>query len=107
MVPANCKKSPGLGPGRVVRGGLLKSIAAVYQPPARAPGGRNQAARIATATPVTIAAAVIGRAADDDARTAPAVMPATMPAAPGRGGGRRQRGGTKRRRGNCNKREFA
>src|ERR1700722_5867145 len=90
-----------------VRTGRWRSIAAVYQAPARAPWRRNQLPHVAAA--IAIAVPVIGRAADVEAGTAPtpAAMPTAVPTAPGRGGGRRQCGHTQRSRGNCNKREFA
>jgi hypothetical protein len=90
----------------------IRSVAAVYEPPAQTPGGRNQAPHMAAA----ISADVKGRAADEDARATPAVvmmvmpaamMPAVVPAAPGRGRCRHQRGCTQRCRGHCNEREFA
>src|SRR5580692_8406128 len=83
------------------------SIAAVHQLPARSPRRRNQPPHIAAA--VTITVSIIGRAADEEARTAPApaAVPSAMPTTPGGGGGRRQRGHAQRNRGNCNKREFA
>src|SRR6185503_8105772 len=82
------QKKPRRG-GRGVSQGeaQIRSVAAVHQPPARTPGGRNQAPHVAAA----ISAAVIGRAADEDAGATPAVitvMPAAamVPAAtPGRG----------------------
>src|SRR5690349_21340404 len=73
------KKCPGVGRRGVSLGEReIRSVAAVHQPPARTPGGRNQPARIAAA----ISAAVIGWAADENARATPAVatMPAAMPA---------------------------
>src|SRR5258708_38108912 len=77
-----------------IRIGRSGSIAVIYQAPAGSPRRGHQPPDIAAA--VTIAAAVIGRAADDDAGTAPAamptMMPAAMPTAPGGGGGRRQCG---------------
>src|ERR1700722_17854485 len=95
--------------------GRWRSIAAVYQAPARAPWRRNQLPYVAAA--IAIAVPVIGRAADVEAGTAPtpaamptavpASMPASVPTAPGRGGGRRQCGHTQRSCGNRNKREFA
>src|SRR5262249_40537144 len=78
------------------------SVAAVHQPPARSPGGGDQTADIAAAITVRHGAA------DIDARSTPAVvpaMPATLPV--GRGGSRSQRRSTQRRRGNCRKRKFA
>src|SRR5690349_599591 len=80
------KKKPRRGGRGVSQGGAqIRSVAAVHQPPARTPGGRNQTPHIAAA----ISAAVIGRAADEDAGAAPAaimMMPAAMvpAAAPGR-----------------------
>src|SRR5450631_1129798 len=84
--------------------GRLRSIAAVYQAPARAPRRRNQLPHIAAA--IAIAVSVIGRTADEEAGTAPtppAAMPATVPTAtvpamtaPGRGGGWGQCGQTQR-----------
>ena len=87
------KKAPARRPGHQSGEAQIRSVAAVHQPPARTPGGGNQAPRVAAA----ISAAVIGRAADEDAGATPAVsemMPAAMvkAAAPGRGRCRRQRG---------------
>src|SRR5947199_6526733 len=89
---STAKKAPAQRPGHQSQGeAQIRSVAAVHQPPARTPGGRDQAPHVAAA----ITAAVIGRAADEDAGTtpAPAVMmvPAMMPTAmvpataPGRG----------------------
>src|ERR1700712_2085363 len=100
--------------GRGVQSGELRigSVAAVHQPPARAPGGTDQLAHIAAAA-IAVAAAI---SAGEEAGTAPAAVKATMMPAttvppamptPGRGGGRRQCGDTQRSRGHCNKREFA
>src|ERR1700716_2365741 len=85
----------------------IESIAAIYQPPARAPRRRDQSSHIAAT--VTVA---IGRSADKEAWTTPTTavgMPPTVPAvaAPSGRGGRRQRRGTQRSRGDSNKREFA
>src|SRR6267142_3399808 len=87
------EKKPRRGwPGLQSGGAQIRSVAAVHQPPARTPGGADQAPHIAAAA-IAISAAVIGRTADDDARAAPTpttMMPTVMPAAaPGRGGGRR------------------
>src|SRR4051794_34033844 len=87
--------------GKVLSG----SVAAVDHPPAGSPGGRDQPAHIAAAI------AVGDGAAGKEARSAPAMMPATAaamtPAAmpmSGRGG-RRQRG-TKRNRADGGERKF-
>src|SRR3977135_2055366 len=69
----------------------LESVAAIYQPPARAPRRRDQSSHIAH--PVTVHTA---RPPATDACTPPppaVVMPSTVPAvgAPGGRGGRRQR----------------
>src|SRR5579872_882347 len=93
--------------GAFTGGNARVSVAAIYQPPARSPGGRNQSSHIAAAITVT----VVSGAADIDARSPPAVMPARMPAgvptAPRGGRGRCQRRSTQRYRGDCSKREFA
>src|SRR5690349_15886074 len=75
LVPAKRKKPRRRGPGRSLRGVQTRSVTAVHQPPARTPGGREQAAHIAVAI-----AEVISGAADDDAGAAPApaMVPATM-----------------------------
>src|SRR5713226_1117083 len=79
------------------------SVAAAHQLPAGSPGGRYQSADIAAAISVT---AVVGRAADIDARARPAVMipSAVVTIAPGGGGGRCQRSRTQRYCCDCNKR---
>src|SRR5271154_2872800 len=78
--------------GSAIPTGRSGSIAAVYQLPAGAPGRGDQPPHIAAA--VTITVAVIGGAADEDARTAPTAMPAAVPTmpAPSGGGSRRQCG---------------
>src|ERR1700720_5061661 len=63
-----------------VRTGRLRSIATVYQAPARSPWRRNQLPYVAAA--IAIAVSVIGRTADVEAGTAPtpAAMPTAVPA---------------------------
>src|ERR1700679_2918643 len=97
-------EAPARGSRGLLRSGMGRSrlVAAVDQAPAGTPRGRNQLPHIA-------AAVTIGRATDEDARTAPApaaAVPSTVPAvaAPGGGGGRRQRGHTERSRGDRYKR---
>src|SRR5262245_57080355 len=109
--PIGCtatKKKPRGRGGVPIRSSWPKSVAAIHHPPPRTPRGRDNAAHIAAAIGVT--AAVVSGAADHNARAAPTVptaVPATMPAAPGGGGGRSQCSRTQRGRGNRNKREFA
>src|ERR1700754_1766652 len=49
LVPPKRKKAPARWPGRPVRGAQIRSVAAVDEPPARAPGGSDQLAHIAAA----------------------------------------------------------
>ena len=77
-------KAPAALAGAVeIRIGAGASIAAIDQAKARSERRWHQAPDIAAAVAVSISVTIIDRAADEEARTAPAMVPATVPTAPG------------------------